>query len=148
MQPPLQPAAIDLLEALQANQDFTTLKPSSEFLTFLHRIESADPAAFADPDNEDNTNESWGHYQYTSGSLTCSVIISTWSNVGSPEFACKLIAAALKTCQVARRLCKERTPQPSFLSDNYLNEIVELLWSCWKLAGGVSGIAFLIQSPN
>lgn len=138
MRPEVEPAAISLIEAFEAHPTFTTDKPSDNFVEFLQRIETADHMAFEDPDNEDNTNESWGHYQFTAGSLTCTRVISSWDRIGSPANACKLIAAALTTCQVARWLCKDRKPQPSFLSDNYLTEIINLLWSSWKSAGGVS----------
>lgn len=138
LRPTVDPIAFDLINALKANPTFTVNEPSSDFTEFLRRINSADPAAFAGVDDEDQTNECWGHYQFTSGSLTCTRVITSWHDVGSPAYACKIIAAALTTCQVARWLCRDRNPQPSFLSDNYLAEVINLLWSCWKSADGVS----------
>lgn len=148
MQPPLQStaamAAMDLLEALMANPTFTTsAEPSPDFLQFLQRIETADPEAFTE--DEDNTGSCWGHYQFTAGSLTCTRVISSWASVGSPFYACKLIAAALTTCHVARWLCRDIHPQPSFLSDDYLVKVTELLWECWRSAGGVSPILFSLE---
>lgn len=156
MKPPPHPAAINLVEALQANPDFTTGEPSSNFLEFLHRVETADPAAFSPELDEDELGVSWGHSQFTSGSLTCTKVITTWSDVGSPLYACKLLAAALTTCYVARWLvCKEVDLEtmvlPSFLSDNYLTNTAELLWSCWQTAGGVRliiSISYIVQSTN
>lgn len=137
MQPPLDTqSALDLLEALAANPTFTTGEPSAEFRAFLDRIEKADPAAFQD--DPDNTGPSWGHSQFSAGSLTCTRVICSWSSVGSPFYACKLIAAVLTTCHVARWLCRDTNPQPSFISDNYLATIIDILWACWKAVDGAS----------
>lgn len=156
MKPLLHPAATHLVEALQASPNFTTGEPSPDFMTFLHRIETTDPAAFSPDEDEDSLGVSWGHYQFTSGSLTCTRVITTWTDVGSPLYACRLIAAALTTCHVARWLvCKELNPEttilPSFLSDNYLTETTDLLWSCWQAAGGVChiiSISYSLLSTN
>jgi hypothetical protein len=52
--------------------------------------------------------------------------------------ACNLIAAALKTCKVARHLCFEHNiTTTSYLSDIYLENVVSKLWDLWKSAGGV-----------
>lgn len=95
--------ACDLLHALNANPTFTDDEPSSCFSEFLLRIETAAPSP---NDDEDETNQSWGHTQFTAGKLTCTSVLDTWASVGSPRFAYKLIAAALTTCRVSRWLCK------------------------------------------
>ncbi|KAF7967814.1 hypothetical protein HWV62_32973 [Athelia sp. TMB] len=127
--------AIDLLHALNANPSFTSEQPSSSFTEFLHRIETAIPAP---TDDEDEIGQSWGHRQFTAGGLTCTSVLDTWANIGSPSFAYRLIAAALTMCRVSRWQCKTQlaiTPT-SYLSDSYLNETCRLLWLAWKAAGG------------
>lgn len=145
MQPPLECAsASDLLKALAAKPTFNTAEPSADFQAFLDRIEKADPAAFQD--DPDNTGPSWGHYQFCAGSLTCTTVIRSWSSIGSPFYACKLIAAALTTCHVARWLCRDTNPQPLFLSDNYLATTIEIIWACWKAAGGASSPILILHT--
>lgn len=133
--------AIDLLNALKANPTFTSGEPSPSFVQFLDRIENTIPSI---ADDEDETNESWGHTQFTSGQLKCTSVLDTWASVGSPSFAARLIAAALTTCRVSRWLCQTNRPTmpSSYLSDSYLNETCRLLWACWKSAGGVSALLF------
>lgn len=100
-------------------------------LTFLDRIENADPNS---PDiSDDDKNTSWGHYQFTASTLTCSSVLSSWNSVGNASVACRLIAAAIKTCRVARLLCQSnRITTSSYLSDIYLANIIELLWGLCK----------------
>lgn len=136
--------ATDLLHALNANPTFTTVTPSSRFVTFLQRIEAAVPAP---TDGEDDTCQSWGHSLFTSGGLTCTSVLDTWESVGSPSFALRLLAAALTTCRISRWLCVEaklNVSPGSYLSDSFLNEICTLLWAAWKSAGGVSHIILSI----
>ncbi len=99
-------------------------------IQFIERIESADLTA---PDiDEDDTNISWGHSQFTAGSMTCTTVLKTWSEVGDTQTAYRLIAASLKTCLVACHLCftnKVAVPSSSsYLSDSYLQEVVRILW--------------------
>lgn len=138
MQPPIQNETIaDLLGALKENPTFTAGDPSIGFLQYLERIETADPQAF--DEDEDNLGSNWGHYQFTAGALTCTRVIDSWTSIGSPLYAHRLLAAALTTCIVARWLCRDIDPQPSFyLSDDYLVRFAELLWKCWRSADGVS----------
>lgn len=137
MQPPLKSTAvINLLNAIMVNPTFTTNDPSPDFLQLLERIENADPDAFAD--DEDNLGSSWGHYQFSAGSLTLTRVIISWASVGSPSYACRLIAAAITTSNVARWLCRNHPQVPCFISDDYLASAGELLWEYWKSAGGVS----------
>jgi hypothetical protein len=107
-------------------------------VAFLDRIENADPNS---PDiSDDDKNAAWGHYQFTASSLTCRSVLLSWSSVGSVDFACQLIAAAIKTSRVARQICHLNQLKPtSFLSDIYLSNIIELLWGlCKDMNNGVS----------
>jgi hypothetical protein len=105
-------------------------------MKFLARLENADPNV---PDlSEDDSNAGWGHYQFTAGGLTISSALVSLKSVGNSETVCKLFAAALKTCIVARHICFERGLDPSsFISDTYLQILAEKLWDLWKEAGGV-----------
>ena len=132
---PSIPHAVDLLQSMQRNASFQSGAPSDDLVTFLNRIEHADPAS-ADI-SQDDTNESWGHYQFTAASLTCRTAILSWNSVGSTGIACRLIAAAIKTCKVARHLCfTHNITSTSYLSDAYLSQIIELLWRFWGEAVG------------
>jgi hypothetical protein len=98
----------------------------------LHQIENADPN---NPEfDEDNINGSWGHRQFTSGGMRISTVLRSWDQIGSMA-ACKLIAAALKTCKVARFMCSERNiSATSYLADVYLKETVEALLTAKAVA--------------
>ncbi|KAJ3499962.1 hypothetical protein NMY22_g19427 [Coprinellus aureogranulatus] len=116
--------------SLQDSHDASQL-PSHEAAVFLTNIDDADPNAETfDPSDDDNNNSGWGHYQYTTGGRTITSSLLTWDSLGSIEFAQKLLAAALKTCKVARYLCQARKrPSPSFISDVYLANLVEHIWA-------------------
>jgi hypothetical protein len=103
------------------------VQPSVRVAAFLERLESADPNA---PDiSEDDTNACWGHQQFTAGDMRCQTVLVSWHEIGA-LMACKLVAVAIKTCKVARHICFERgIESASYLSDAYLQNIVELLWS-------------------
>jgi hypothetical protein len=130
--------AIDLLNAMESSPEFKVGKSSDDFATFLERINNANPN---EPTlSEDDLDASWGHYQFTAGRLTCTMVLTSWDVIGSCSNACDLIAAALKTCKVARHLCFEREVEAaSYLSDIYLENIISKLWDLWKSAGGVRG---------
>ena len=102
-------------------------------MQFIDRIERADPST---EDNEDNMDLSWGHTvtQFTSGSLTCSSVLVSWPAVGNVATAFRLLAAAVKTAKVARQLCftKGISNTESYLADSYIQNIIELLWTCWN----------------
>jgi hypothetical protein len=127
---PMVPHAADLLSSMESTSTFANGPPANSVVVFLAQIQDADLnlAEFS----EDNINTSWGHYQFSGG-------LTSWNNVGGNDMACQLIAAAIKTCKVARHVCFERDVDPaSFLSDSYLHELVEVLWTLWKDAGRVS----------
>jgi hypothetical protein len=118
------------------NPTFNSKPPSTEMLQFIARIETSDPNSTELA--EDDSNASWGHYQFTAGSMTVQSVLTSWSSVGNTETACKLIAAAIKTCKVARFICFQRNIAGDiYLSDIYLENIVDRLWTLWKDAGGV-----------
>lgn len=115
---------------------FSRDQPSMEATAFLDRIQQADPNS---PEvEEDDTNESWGHQQFTAGCMTISSVLQSWASVGNAETACKLISATIKTCKVARQVCFKRGKAPrSYLSDSYLENLGDRLWTLWQDAGGV-----------
>jgi len=65
----------------------------------LNEFENADPEV-ANID-KDHTNASWGHQQYVGGDMTCSTVLESWEHIGNVQMAYRLLAAVLKTCQVA-----------------------------------------------
>ena len=78
-------------------------------------------------------NVSWGHMQFTSGGLTCSSVLVSWPAVGNVSTAFQLLAAAIKTAKVARQLCFTKgVSTESYLADACIQNIVELLWTCWN----------------
>jgi len=118
---------MDLLKALEGDASPEPAQPSGGVTAFLERIESADPndSNFSG----DDINANWGHDQFTAGSMTCSTVLTSWDHIGVAT-ACKLIAAALKTCRAARHICFERGIEvESYLSDMYLQTLVESLWT-------------------
>ena len=121
---------------MQSSPEFKVGKSSDDFTAFLERIKNANPN---DPNlSEDDLDGSWGHYQFTGGRLTCTTVLTSWDIIGGCFNACDLIAAALKTCKVARHLCFEHGVEAtSYISDIYLENVVSKLWDLWKSAGGV-----------
>lgn len=103
--------------------------PPSPTIQFIRRIENANPN---DPGiEEDDTNASWGHSQFTAGGITCRSVLKTWSDIANVTTAYRLLAASLKTCLVARHLCfTNNIPEQSlYLSDIYLEQVVDILWN-------------------
>ncbi|KAH8977391.1 hypothetical protein EDB92DRAFT_2119960 [Lactarius akahatsu] len=126
-----------LIYSMNAQLSFKEGEPSEQVATLLERVQSAVPCS---PDiDEDNTYESWGHYQFTAGGISPASSLTSWEKVGSVATAFKLVAAAIKTCRDARSMCSNAgTPKTSgFISDVYLEKVLECLKSCWVGAGGV-----------
>lgn len=118
---------------MKACPDFQSSLPSSNLKLFLTRIEKADPNDTTI--DEDNKGASWGHYQFTAGSMTCASVMTSWEAIGNTDTACKLIAAAIRTCKVARHVCeKTNIRASSYISDVYLGRVVKTLWDLWTLA--------------
>lgn len=131
--------AKDLLDSIKAYPDFQSSPPSTDLKLFLTRIEKADPNDTTI--DEDNKGVGWGHYQFTAGSMTCASVMTSWKDIGNTDTACKLIAAAIRTCKVARYVCEKMNIRAtSYISDMYLGRVIETLWDLWKLAGAVSFI--------
>ncbi|KAH6905642.1 hypothetical protein BKA70DRAFT_1107456, partial [Coprinopsis sp. MPI-PUGE-AT-0042] len=127
-------ALVDRLEELAqagaSNPHFPSTPSSPAFNAFVARIECADPN---DPSiDEDETNQSWGHQQFTrNGNLDSAA--PSWEAVGNVEAACKLIAAALKTSRVARYICTQRKVHASsYTADAYVDRVVDVLWGFVK----------------
>ena len=75
-------------------------RPPPPSLEFLQRVEDADPNSPSfDPKDDDNNNCGWGHYQFTAGGATIFSTLGSWADVASVDFAQKLLAAALRTCE-------------------------------------------------
>ncbi|TEB23929.1 hypothetical protein FA13DRAFT_1797640 [Coprinellus micaceus] len=105
--------------------------PSPDVLSFLARIEGADPNA---PGlSEDDIDAGWGHYQFTAASLTVQSTLTSSEAVGDTITALRLVTAAIKTCKVAREMSRRHHISPtSFLSDMYLDRVVKTLWELVK----------------
>ena len=130
--------APSLLRSMNAQWSFKQGKTSENVTTLLERVRSADPTNSQDMD-EDDKGVGWGHYQFTGGNVTVSSSLTSWQDVGSVSTAFKLVAAAVKTCLEARMMCTNAgTPEATgFISDIYLENILEGLEKCWVGAGGV-----------
>jgi hypothetical protein len=122
-----------LLKSMQSQPSFQLGTPSADVIAFLERAEHADPNS---PDiSEDDKGESWGHHQLAGSSP----LLDSWHNICNTGIACRLIAVAIKTCQVARHLCFVKQIKPSaYLCDIYLSKIVDSLWGSWKQAVGIN----------
>ena len=132
---------LKLLQEMNLEHSEHNSNPSADILHFIDRIERADPST---EDDEDNMNLSWGHSQFTSGGLTCSSVLVSWSAVGNVSTAFRLLAAAVKTAKVARQLCFTQgiSDAGHCLADAYIENIIELLWKCWNIVG----VFFVIKS--
>ena len=122
---------------MNAQSTFKQGKPSDKVATLLERLQSADPGS---PDiNEDNSCQSWGHYQFTAGFISPTSSLTTWQDVGDVATAFKLVAAGLKICEEARLMCANAgaAKTTGFISDDYLKQTLDLIEKCWVDAGGV-----------
>ncbi|KAI0037567.1 hypothetical protein FA95DRAFT_1614085, partial [Auriscalpium vulgare] len=113
-------------------ENFPGINPDADVIAFLGLLETTDPnAADLDADNADAAT--WGHKQFT-GSFTCSDI-KLWGQIGNVSTTCRLIAAAVCTCKVARHLCFERKSQATaYLSDDYLEKLIDKIYERWYQA--------------
>ena len=142
---PSSTKAHNLLFSMDTQPSFKQGEPSPDVTTLLENIQSADPKS-SDID-EDNRGQGWGHYQFTAGGISPSSVLTAWQNIGSVATAFKLVAAALKTSQDARAMCANaETPKTSgFISDIYLNQILDCLEKCWVDAGGVRINIYIVR---
>jgi len=67
----------------------------SNFLSWIENTDPGDPSL-----SKDDTGSCWGHYQFTSGGMRITSVMQSWDCVRGTAVACKLIAAAIKTCKV------------------------------------------------
>jgi hypothetical protein len=134
---PHLPACLELLQKISKSVAFNG-QPCSSTLVLLTQIESADPTApYID---EDDTNLGWGHVQFKAGGITLSMVICSWENIGNVPTAFHLLAAAVKTCQVTQHLCFTNNiiVTTGFLSDSYLQNLVEIIWDMLKAVSFLS----------
>ena len=126
------PFATNLFNAMEAQPNLEVGPASDNVIKFLSRLDNADPNSTEY--SEEDLGACWGHRQFTSGNLTCSSVLTSWREVGSVEMACKLIAAAIKTCKVARHISIHRGMDTElyYLSDAYLENMIERLWCIWE----------------
>ena len=111
--------------------DIETREPSKDVVALLDRLDSADPDS--EDVDEDNANENWGHAQFTGGDLTIRSALVDWEAVGNTSTAFKLIAAAARTCKVARALCAAKGQSPrAYLADEYFDLLLVQLQRCWE----------------
>lgn len=90
VQPPI-PDVVALLDAMAALPDFKSSVPCNKVTAFLKHIEAADPNS--SEIEEDDSNQSWGHWQSTAGNMTITTVLKNWACIGNVEMACKLLAA-------------------------------------------------------
>ncbi|KAF8268983.1 hypothetical protein EI94DRAFT_1476306, partial [Lactarius quietus] len=73
--------APNFLQSMNVQPSFKQGETSENVTALLERVQLADPAS---PDiDEDNMGQSWGHYQFTAGSISPSSSLTTWQDVGS-----------------------------------------------------------------
>jgi hypothetical protein len=123
--------ALDLLQAMQDATGIEAREPSNDVAALLDQLDRADPDSM-DADADDS-NESWGHAQFTAGGVTIRSALVDWEAVGGTSTAFKLIAAAVRTCKVARAMCATRgRSATAYLADNYLELLFEQIQRCWE----------------
>lgn len=119
------------------NQQFKASAAVGPDVTFLlTRMQNTDPNTIDD----DNNGLSWGHYQYSAGTVTMNTALTDWSSIGSVRQAFELVAAGLTICIAARYICCERQIAITIpmLADSLLDRLIDRLTSLWQKAGGVS----------
>jgi hypothetical protein len=118
---------------MQENASFQVGAPSDALVSFIQHADTIDPNS---PEiSEDDNNAAWGHKQLSGSSN----LLTSWHNIGNTTVACRLIAVAIKTCQVARHLCfVKHINSSTYLGDIYLEKIIDSLWASWKEATGIN----------
>ncbi|KIL53996.1 hypothetical protein M378DRAFT_19270 [Amanita muscaria Koide BX008] len=98
-------------------------------MNLIKETEGADPN---DELDEDENGLNWGHRIFSQrlGNLS-------WQDIGSTVVACRLIAAVIKTCKQARHACAKLGIRGSYISDSYLDRVIDILREEyeWKGAG-------------
>ncbi|KAI0258621.1 hypothetical protein BC834DRAFT_974972 [Gloeopeniophorella convolvens] len=129
--------ASDLIHSMEQRRSKFKGSPSAGVAALLERVQRADPES---PEiNEDNMGASWGHDQFAGGGLTITSSLTSWQDIGNVATAFELIAAAIKTCKEARNMCRnigKSVSDAGFISDSYLEILLERVRDCWLDAGG------------
>ena len=122
---------------MNKQSSFKQGQSSKNVTTLLKRVQSADPGS-PDVDKEE-MGVSWGHELFMAGGISLSSSLASWQDIGSVETAFMLVAAAIKTSQEVCLMCANaRTPKTAgYISDVYLEKILESIETCWVGAGGV-----------
>ncbi|KAJ8486997.1 hypothetical protein ONZ45_g14487 [Pleurotus djamor] len=121
-------AALEVVSVLGRIPFFQRTEPSPKVSEFLDRLTKTTPADV----DEDNTNESWGHHQFTAGVLQIDSVIKSWSDVGSVGVAFELLSASLRICSCARHICyhngvRINPADKRLLADDYLEKLMKKL---------------------
>ncbi|KAM6499838.1 hypothetical protein JOM56_005346 [Amanita muscaria] len=126
---PNHDAALALLQSFKAQPKFVANDPSESLMNLIKETEGADPN---DELDEDENGLNWGHRIFSQrlGNLS-------WQDIGSTVVACRLIAAVIKTCKQARHACAKLGIRGSYISDSYLDRVIDILREEyeWKGAG-------------
>jgi hypothetical protein len=125
--------AIALLQSINAEPaSGSSVEPSKHLLDFIEEVEGAD---LVDETDEDEKGLNWGHKLF-SGRL--GNVVKTWKDVANTRTACRLIAAIIKTCKLARHDVLERGINgSSYIADSYLDRTIDILWTGWEAENGV-----------
>lgn len=131
-----------LLDAIEKSTEIVGNVSDTQSQLLLH-INSSDPND--SQHSEDDQNESWGHSLFRIGGMQWGAILTHWPG---NEYTRQLLAAALRTCKIARHVCFERKVDArAFLSDHYLEMVSTKLWDLWIAAGGV-GYLFPVSAVH
>ncbi|KAM6493182.1 hypothetical protein JOM56_011316 [Amanita muscaria] len=128
-------AGSKLMDAFELNPTFGNNEMSEDVKGFLCRLETADPN---DPSiDDDEKGLAWGHCQFTANPVPWRSVFASWGSIGKPANACLVIAAAMRTCSVARHDYQgSEASEASFTADAYLQELTELILEVWISADG------------
>ncbi|KAM6496548.1 hypothetical protein JOM56_007021 [Amanita muscaria] len=135
-------AGSKLMDAFELNPTFGNNEMSEDVKGFLCRLETADPN---DPSiDDDEKGLAWGHCQFTANPVPWRSVFASWGSIGKPANACLVIAAAMRTCSVARHVYYQgsEASEASFTADMYLQELTELILEVWISADGVCNHLF------
>ncbi|KAM6497289.1 hypothetical protein JOM56_007762 [Amanita muscaria] len=135
-------AGSKLMDAFELNPTFGNNEMSEDVKGFLCRLETADPN---DPSiDDDEKGLAWGHCQFTANPVPWRSVFASWGSIRKPANACLVIAAAMRTCSVARHVYYQgsEASEASFTADAYLQELTELILEVWISADGVCNHLF------
>ena len=130
--PPLQ-SPLNFV-AFEADPDFQSGEPTKDMLSFLDRIKTADPNS--SDLSEDDSNASWGHYQFTVGSQMISTVLTSWKSVTSYILANIhnfLVLVEVENAQIREVSWRQRNsfPRREFCRDeswNFCSTLRPFIW--------------------